>query len=183
MILGAVLKMKQNDEGEGYDSIMSYEQSRELTSIDASTRILDLCGQRIAFARKYSVLIKDLRQNLNKHMLDLASRVTPPDSALTQASSLNMPFIDSTFSASPQTPSNSSTSTSTTESQGYQDLVGAMNLNDGTSTPPLHSTNTQPSYYPSIASATMEPWSEHLGIFYPTNETSSQGLLLSKPRL
>lgn len=175
MILGAIWNMKQN--GGGYDSMVSYDQSRELASIDASICVLDLCGQRNAFARRYSVLIKDLRQNLKKHMLDVTSGVTSSGLALTHTSSLNSPFYNPPLSSPP-----SNLSTPTTESQAYQNLDGAINSNGGTSTPPLHDANRRPSIYSSTASTNiaMEPWSEHFGIFYPTNDASSHGALYSQ---
>lgn len=41
-----------------------YDQSRELAAIDASIQILEFCGHRNPFARRYSILIKDLQRQL-----------------------------------------------------------------------------------------------------------------------
>ena len=75
MILAAAWKLKQN--GRGYGLQGTYHQGRELAAIDTSIKILDLCGQRNPFARRYSILIKDLQRQL----VSGASTMTSPNSA------------------------------------------------------------------------------------------------------
>ncbi|KAH6706423.1 hypothetical protein BKA61DRAFT_138675 [Leptodontidium sp. MPI-SDFR-AT-0119] len=62
MILAAVWKLKQS--GGGYGMPRPHDQSRELAAIDASIQILEFCGHRNPFARRYSILIKDLQRQL-----------------------------------------------------------------------------------------------------------------------
>ncbi|KAK0106382.1 hypothetical protein ONS96_004014 [Cadophora gregata f. sp. sojae] len=62
MILAAVWKLKQS--GGGYGMLGPYDQSRELAAIDTSIQILEFCGHRNPFARRYSILIKDLQRQL-----------------------------------------------------------------------------------------------------------------------
>jgi hypothetical protein len=62
MILAAVWKLKQS--GGGYGMPGPYDQSLELAAIDASIQILEFCGHRNPFARRYSILIKDLQRQL-----------------------------------------------------------------------------------------------------------------------
>lgn len=62
MILAAIWKLKQN--GGSYGMPGPYDQSRELAAIDASIQILEFCGHRNPFARRYSILIKDLQRQL-----------------------------------------------------------------------------------------------------------------------
>jgi hypothetical protein len=45
---------------------VSHDQSIETTAINTAIRVLDFCGQRNTFARKYSLLIKELRSQLDK---------------------------------------------------------------------------------------------------------------------
>ena len=75
MILATVWKLKQG--GGGYGMLGTYDQSRELAAIDASIQILELCGQRNPFARKYSILIK----NLQRQLVSGLSATTSPSSA------------------------------------------------------------------------------------------------------
>jgi len=44
----------------------SYNQSIETAAINTAIRVLDLCGQRNTFARKYSLLIKELRSQMDR---------------------------------------------------------------------------------------------------------------------
>ncbi|RDL32394.1 Uncharacterized protein BP5553_08850 [Venustampulla echinocandica] len=62
MILAAVWKLKQNRGGYGMQG--PYDQPRELAAIDASIQILEFCGHRNPFARRYSISIKDLQRQL-----------------------------------------------------------------------------------------------------------------------
>lgn len=72
MILAAVWKLKQN--GGGYGLPETYDQARELAAIDASIQILEFCGQRNPFARRYSILIKGLQRQL---VLGLSTKASP----------------------------------------------------------------------------------------------------------
>lgn len=91
MIVATVWERKQF---EGVDNLSSkYGKSDELATIDASIQVLELCGQRNSFARRYLVQIKDLRQQL----------------ALFQSSEASSNF-------EPFTPSVMSSSTSATDS-------------------------------------------------------------------
>lgn len=173
MILGAVWKLKQS--GKGYGSPTAYDQSRELAAIDASTRVLDFCGQRNAFARKYSILIKDLRQQLSKGLPTAAGDVTSSSSAATRHNSLSSTPNNPSLTGSSASPANSE---SMAESQVFQNLGGAVNQNS-ISTSPLPNEDMRQSYHPSVGSwnASIESWSEQFGIFYPTNDVSSYGTL------
>ena len=62
MILAAAWKLKQN--GGDYEFPGTSDQARQLATINASIQILNFCGQRNPFARRYSILIKDLQQQL-----------------------------------------------------------------------------------------------------------------------
>jgi hypothetical protein len=44
---------------------VSHDQSMETTAIGTAIKVLDFCGQRNTFARKYSLLIKGLRSQLD----------------------------------------------------------------------------------------------------------------------
>lgn len=44
----------------------SHDQSTETAAINTAIRVLDFCGQRNTFARKYSLLIKELRSQLDR---------------------------------------------------------------------------------------------------------------------
>lgn len=62
MILAAVWKLKQN--GSVYGLPMTYGQTQELATLDASIQILEFCNQRNSFARRYLIQIKDLRRQV-----------------------------------------------------------------------------------------------------------------------
>jgi hypothetical protein len=173
MILGAVWKLKQS--GKGYGSPIAYDQSRELAAIDTSTRVLDFCGQRNAFARKYSILIKDLRQQLSKGLPTAVGDVTSPSSAATRANSLNSTLYNPSLTGSSASPANSDLMA---QSQLFQNLVGTVKQNS-ILTLPLPDEDMRQGYHPSVGSlnASIEPWSEQFGIFYPTNDVSSYGTL------
>jgi hypothetical protein len=175
VILGAVWKLKQSDKG--CSSPIAYDQSQELATIDASTRVLDFCGQRNAFARKYSILIKDLRQQLSNGQPTAVGDVASTSSAATRANSLNStPFTLSLtgFSGSP------TNSDSMAESQAIQNLGGTVEQSS-ILTSPLPNADMRQDYHPSIRSlnAGIESWSGQFGIFYPTNDVSSNGTLVS----
>jgi hypothetical protein len=76
MILAAVWKQKQNGGG-GYGLPGPQDQTRELAAIDASIQILEFCGHRNPFARRYSSLIRDLQRQLVSGL----SATTSPSSA------------------------------------------------------------------------------------------------------
>jgi hypothetical protein len=88
MILAAVWKLKQN--GDGYGLPGTYDQqARELAAIDASIQILEFCGHRNPFARRYSILIKDLQRQL---VLGISTKTSPssapPESSMSSSASV-----------------------------------------------------------------------------------------------
>jgi hypothetical protein len=70
----------------------SHDQDMETTAINTALRVLDFCGQRNTFARKYSLLIKELRSQL-----DGGPSSAGPISFTTTASSVSSasPFTNS----------------------------------------------------------------------------------------
>ena len=87
MILAAVWKLKQN--GGGYGLPITYDQTRELAAIDASIQVLEFCGQRNPFARRYSILIKDLQRQLALVLSTEASPSSaPPVSSMSSSASV-----------------------------------------------------------------------------------------------
>lgn len=72
MILAAVWKLKQNGGWHGFPG--RNDQARELAAIDASIQILEVCGHRNPFARRYSILIKDLQRQL---VLGTSAKTSP----------------------------------------------------------------------------------------------------------
>jgi hypothetical protein len=98
MILAAVWKLKQN--GGGYGLPGTYDQARELAAIDASIQILEFCGQRNPFARRYSILIKELQRQL---VIGLSSKASPssavPDSSMSSSASVtdSDPAVESPY--------------------------------------------------------------------------------------
>jgi hypothetical protein len=77
MVLAAAWKLKQN--GSGYGLAGPNDPARELGSIESSIQVLDFCGHRNPFARRYSSLIKDLRRQLVGG-LQVSSATTTPGS-------------------------------------------------------------------------------------------------------
>jgi hypothetical protein len=63
MTLAAVWKIKQIG-GIGGSPAATFEPTHELVTIDASIQILEFCGQRNPFARRYLIQIKELRRQL-----------------------------------------------------------------------------------------------------------------------
>lgn len=176
MILGAVWNLKGSGKGQ-----MFYDQSRELTAIDASTKVLDICGQRNAFARKYSILIKDLRQQLSKGLRNTEGDMATPSSVATCVNSLNMtPCYPSPLrSFQPLITSNS-----IPESQLFQNITGTTEPNS-TSATSLPDEDIGRGYYTSFGSfdTGLNPWPEQSGISYPMNDTTPYGtLVLILPR-
>lgn len=87
MILAAVWKLKPN--GGGYGLPGQYDQAGELAAIDASIQILEFCGQRNPFARRYSILIKDLHRQLVSGLSAKASpNSAPPVSSISSSASV-----------------------------------------------------------------------------------------------
>jgi len=87
MILAAVWKLKQN--GGGYGLPGTYDQARELAAIDSSIQILEFCGHRNPFARRYSILIKDLqRQFVSGISTKTSPSSAPPESSMSSSASV-----------------------------------------------------------------------------------------------
>lgn len=80
MILAAVWKEKQS--GGGFGLPGQSDAAPELAAIDASIPILEFCGQRNPFARRYAILIKELQRQLASGTSNKAS----PSSGLPQFS-------------------------------------------------------------------------------------------------
>jgi hypothetical protein len=76
MILAAVWKLKQN--GGAYGMPTAYGQTRELAAVDASIQILEFCGQRNPFARRYLIQIKDLQRQITRIQSNEASPNSGP---------------------------------------------------------------------------------------------------------
>jgi hypothetical protein len=88
MVLAAVWKLKQT--GGGYGLPGTYDQqARELAAIDASIQILEFCGHRNPFARRYSILIKDLQRKLVSGISTKTSPSSaPPESSMSSSASV-----------------------------------------------------------------------------------------------
>jgi hypothetical protein len=87
MILATVWKLNQN--GGGYGLQGTYDQGRELAAIDASIQILEFCGHRNPFARRYSILIKDLQRKLASGISTKTSPSSgPPESSMSSSASV-----------------------------------------------------------------------------------------------
>jgi len=98
MILAAVWKLKPN--GGGYGLPGQYDQAGELAAIDASIQILEFCGQRNPFARRYSILIKDLHRQLVSGLSAKASpNSAPPVSSMSSSASVtdSDPAVESPY--------------------------------------------------------------------------------------
>jgi len=164
MILGAVWKLKQSEKS--YDSLTSGDQSHELSAVDESLKILDFCGHRNAFARKYANLLKDLRQKFSiSQPNSIADNVSPRSSA-TSVSSPNLARYN-TFIESPQ----SSLDFRAQSQEVFQNIDENMDQ-DAISPLSFHNDGMRLGHHPSISSDTsVEHWSEEFGIFYPGNES------------
>jgi hypothetical protein len=152
---------------------IAYDQSRELAAIDAATRVLDFCGQRNAFARKYSILVKDLRQQLSKGLPTAVSDEASPSSAASRTTSRSSAPYNRSVARSSELSSNSD---STAESLAFQNR-GSSVEQSSTSTSPLTNADMSRGYFASIGSlnAGLVPWSEQFGIF---DDISSYGKLI-----
>jgi hypothetical protein len=170
MILGAVWNQKQS--GNGYGTLMSVDQSRELSAIESAIRVLDFCGQRNPFARKYASLIKDLRHQLDKGLPNAAVSGAYPSSIATQGNFNNFAPYHSSLPGSFQP----LTDSGSTESHVVQNTGGTAGQS-GTSTSSLSSEDVRLGYDPSAGSLNtgIDSLSEQFGIFYPTNDMSPYG--------
>ena len=158
-ILGDLWKLKQS---KSFNTSLSVDQSREFAAIDESTKILDFCGQRNVFARKYSKLIKDLRLRLSQSQPSSAVDSASPLSVTTHVSSLDLnqytPIMPS--SRASQNPEFMPSS-----QEGYQDMdfvqdPGSTLTNENTKR--IQNTALGP------LEANGESWAEEFGVFYPS---------------
>jgi len=78
MTLAAVWKIKQNGGVGGSPAATPFEPTHELASIDASIQILEFCGQRNPFARRYLIQIKELRRQIPLTQSSEAPTAPPP---------------------------------------------------------------------------------------------------------
>jgi hypothetical protein len=175
MILGAIWSRKQS--GSGYGSPMTIYQSREFNAIEASIRVLDFCGQRNAFARKYGSLIKDLWQHLDKGLLNAGGDREYTSSNASSANFMNLGQFQSSLlgSSRPFTDSGS-----IPESQAAQAAGPSPDYQSRASRSSLSSEDVRRGYDPSqgLLDARIKSWSEQFGVFYPTNDLSPHGTLL-----
>jgi hypothetical protein len=171
MILGVVWNRKQSGNG---------DQSRELSAIEASMRVLDFCGQRNAFARKYGSLIKDLRQHLDRGSLNEGGDREYSSSA-SSANFMNLGQIQASLLASSQPFTESG---STPERQAVR-VAGHPDHQSRASRSSLSSEDMMQIYDPSHGplDARIKSWSEKFGVFYPTNDLSPYGTLLWRLRM
>ena len=161
MILGVIWKQGSNG------LPITHNQSRELAAIDASTGVLDICGQRNAFARKYSILIKELQRKLVRDMTTPSSSIATPISPQT-SSSYGNPGIG--LYRSP------------TESDSMRDNQDPGNSVEGksVSTSPWPNPDMNRDHRSSVDSPNLSfnsPWSEQFGIFYPAGDVLSYGTI------
>jgi hypothetical protein len=84
MTLAAVWKFKQSENGPRLPNTQG--QLRELTAIDAAIQTLEFCGHRNPFARRYLILIKDLRRQLASVQLSVDSPSSRPSMSSTVSS-------------------------------------------------------------------------------------------------
>jgi hypothetical protein len=174
VVLGAVWKQKQSCRQES--SPVEYDQSRELAAIDTAIRVLDFCGQRNAFARRYSTLVKELRQKLSRGSSSTVSSVASPSSAASRVTSQGLAPYNRGDVGPPELSQNSD---STGEGLVLNNL-GATVEQNSTSTSPLTNADLGQNLYASIGLLNMglEPWSDQDRMFYPTDDMSSYGILI-----
>ncbi len=172
MILGAVWKLKHGDNG--YDSLIPGDQCRELVAIDESIKILELCGQRIAFARKYSLSIKGLRQQLNRSLPNIADDVASLSLAATGTKEI-MPYNafligSSQFPISPG---------SISESPEFQKTYNDIGQNS-TSPSSLFNGDMMRGYNPLVDSlnTSNQPWTGDFATLYPNDAPTYRELIL-----
>ncbi|RFU32961.1 hypothetical protein B7463_g3382, partial [Scytalidium lignicola] len=172
MILGAVWKRRQG--GKNGFIPTGYDQSREISALDAATRVLDFCGQRNTFARKYSILIKDLRQQLvDGAQTPYGDDPSPSPATSSRAGSMSsgLPYRRAMVASTEL----ASIADSSAETPAFS-RAGSTIDQSSTATSPLMNSQLNQGYYGSIASlnASMEPWSEEFGLFYPPSDLTSQ---------
>jgi len=172
MILGAVWK-QLNQSSDRYGLSIPQDQSRELAAIDTSTRVLDFCGQRNTFARKYSILIKELRQRLVKVPTPVAGGIAAPSSTAAHANSQNSSPYNTSVQGSYGSPAKSDL---VVDSQMSQNLGGSVGQ-ESISASPLLDPDTPQSYRASLDPSNVTPWSEQFGIFLPTSGVLPYGTL------
>jgi hypothetical protein len=172
--LGAVWKRKQS--GKGGSLPRAYDQSRELAAIDAATRVLDFCGQRNVFARKYSILVKGLREQLGRGLPTAVGDEASPSSEASRTTSQSSAPYNRPVERSSESPSNSDPMA---ENPAFQNR-GISVEQSGTSTSPLTNAVMSRGHHASIGSlnADLEPWSEQFRISYPIDDISSYGTLV-----
>ena len=143
--------------------LINCDQSEELASIDEATRVLDSCGQRNVYARKYSSLVKGLRQELEKSLSTDVGDIAFLSSA---ASSTTYNHALAAFT----TPAYSE---STNESQNFQTVSPDLDSNSMMLLPGIDE------YGPSTSSsdANIGMWSDSSAMFYLQNEVLENGTI------
>lgn len=89
--------------GSNYAFDTSYDQNTEITAINTAIRVLEFCGQRNAFARKYALLLKELRSQLHSRPSGSGQISTLAPSSVSSASQYGNSQVlemQGTFSAS-----------------------------------------------------------------------------------
>ncbi|KAH8809412.1 hypothetical protein F5884DRAFT_403520 [Xylogone sp. PMI_703] len=171
MILGAVWKRRQG--GKSGFMPAGYDQSREISAIDAATRVLDFCGQRNAFARKYSILIKELRSQLvDGTHTPYGEEPSPSPATSSRAPSMSSaPPYRRAMQASNELVS---IPDSTVETPAFS--TGSTMDQSSTATSPMMASQLNQGYYGALTSlnTNLEPWSEEFGLFYPPGDFTTQ---------
>lgn len=173
IVLGAVWKQKQSCPQESLP--VAYDQSPELDAIDAAIRVLDFCGQRNAFARRYSTLVKGLSQKISRGSPSTISNDASPSSTASRAMSQGLAPHNRGVIGPPKLSLNSD---STGEGRDLSNL-GAAVEQSRTSTSPLTNNDLGQGLYSSMGllSTGLEPWSDQDGMFYPNDDITSYGTL------
>lgn len=176
MILGAVWMRQQRNIG--YGSPVTADQSRELSAINAAIGVLDFCGQRNVFARKYASLIKGFRHQLDNGLPSVALGQAYLSSA-PRDTFMNLGSRQSSLAGVSQPPTDSG---SIPESQGAQGAQGVRGTVDqsGASTSSLSDEDARLAYDPTTAppNTRVNSWAEHFGAFYPTDDVLPYGAFL-----
>jgi hypothetical protein len=172
IVLAAVWKRKLSLKGDSLPN--GCDLSLEFGQIDSAIRVLDFCGQRNTFARKYSLLIKDLRQQLSKSLpVNIADEVFPSPAAILKASQNSRPYSSSVVGHA--------RSASTAGSPAFQDQGGTLDPSSIMVSPFTDSQFTGSPYTGSpyttagALKAGLEPWSEQFESFYTTQNPSTFG--------
>lgn len=78
VVLGLTGRLRAQNEI-GHSPWKSPDQSMEIAALDAAVKVLEFCGQRNMFARKYCLLIRELWAQLDEALSNSGrSLVTPP---------------------------------------------------------------------------------------------------------